>query len=258
MYPELFHFGKFTIYTYAFCIVVGTFVASYYTKIRAKKELGVTHLPDSFFYFIFIAGFVGGKLFFYLENPMRFINNPKLMLDNFSGGFVFYGSFIVILPVVFWQLKKLKIPVLPMLDILAITTLIVHSIGRLGCFFGGCCYGKPTDAFTGIAFPKTNGVQVHPSQLYEIMALLLIMAIIFYTKKKQQFKGQLFLLYIIFYAIARSILELFRGDKRGFIIDNVLSHSQFIGIVFILISLFIYTKIKNKQLKRKQDEKTIF
>jgi len=100
-----------------------------------------------------------------------------------------------------------------------------------------------------MSFPKTNGVHVHPSQLYEITALLLIMGILFYLKSKQQFKGQLFLSYIIFYAIARSILELFRGDYRGFIIDGVLSHSQFIGIILILITIIIYQKIKHKQIK---------
>ena len=248
MHPELVHIGSLTVYTYGFLIAVGTLVASLYTKWRAKKELGIVELSNNFFYLIFIAGFIGGKLFFYLENPSKYLNNPKLLLDNFSGGFVFYGSFITIIPILIWYLKKHKIPVLPMLDILAITTLIVHSIGRLGCFFGGCCYGKPTDAFTGIAFPKTHGIKVHPSQLYEITALLIIMAILLYIKKRQQFKGQLFLLYIAFYAIARSILELFRGDKRGFIIDNYLSHSQFIGIIFILIVLFLYQKIKNKKI----------
>ncbi len=248
MHPKLFHIDFLgfhqTVYTYAFLIVLGTLVAALYTKWRTKKELRLKELSNNFFYLIFIAGFVGGKLFYYLENPSKYFNNPKLLLDNFSGGFVFYGSFITIIPVLIWYLKKHKIPVLPMLDILAITTLIVHSIGRLGCFFGGCCYGKPTDSFTGMVFPTTHGTKVHPTQLYEITVLLIIMALLFYIKQKQQFKGQLFLLYIIFYAIARNILELFRGDTRGFIIDGVLSHSQFIGIVLILITVLIYRKIK--------------
>ena len=253
MYPKLFHIDLFgfhqTVYTYAFLIVLGTLVAALYTKWRTKKELRLKELSNNFFYLIFIAGFVGGKLFYYLENPSKYFNNPKLLLDNFSGGFVFYGSFITIIPVLIWYLKKHKIPVLPMLDILAITTLIVHSIGRLGCFFGGCCYGKPTDSFTGMVFPTTHGTKVHPTQLYEITALLIIMALLFYIKQKQQFKGQLFLLYIIFYAIARNILELFRGDTRGFIIDGVLSHSQFIGIVLILITVLIYRQIKISHFK---------
>ena len=98
-----------------------------------------------------------------------------------------------------------------------------------------------------MAFPKTNGALVYPSQLFEITALLIIMLFLFYIKKRQQFKGQLFLNYIILYAIARSFLELFRGDRRGFIIQDYLSHSQFIGIILILITLFIHQKIKLKK-----------
>ncbi len=243
---NLFNSQEITVYTYGVCIVLGTVIASLYTKWRAKKDLTIIELSNSFFYIIFIAGFIGGKLFYYLEKPIYYIKNLHLLLDNFSGGFVFYGSFITIIPFVIWYLKKYRMPILPMLDILAITTLIVHSIGRLGCFFGGCCYGKPTNAFTGMIFPKTNGVHVHPSQLYEITALLLIMGILFYYKKKQQFSGQLFLLYISFYAISRAILELFRGDKRGYIINQYLSHSQLVALLMLIGASFFYLKLKTK------------
>tara|TARA_R110001583_G_scaffold109032_4_gene257704 strand:+ start:1225 stop:1866 length:642 start_codon:yes stop_codon:yes gene_type:complete len=213
------------VYTYAFCIVLGTLVAALYTKWRAKKELGILNLPNSFFYMIFIAGFVGGKLFFYLEKPIHFWNHPNLMLDNFSGGFVFYGSFVTIIPIVIWYLKHYKIPVLPMLDILAITTLIAHSLGRIGCFNAGCCYGSPTDNSFGMVFPTTHNTSVHPTQLYEASILIGIAILLLIIKKRQQFKGQIFLLYIGLYAISRSIIELFRGDKRGYVIDGYLSHS---------------------------------
>ncbi len=244
MYPELFHLGKITVYTYAFLIVIGSLVAAIYTKWRVNKELGIVNLSNNFFYFIFIAGFVGGKLFYYLERPKYFFNNPQAILHNFSGGFVFYGSFLTIVPLLILYLKKQKIPLLPMLDILAITTLIVHALGRLGCFFGGCCYGKPTDAVTGMVFPSTYGKAVHPTQLYEVLVLLIIMSILFFIKKRQQFKGQLFIIYLILYAIARNILELFRGDQRGYIIKDYLSHSQFIGILIIISGFMLYPKFK--------------
>jgi phosphatidylglycerol:prolipoprotein diacylglycerol transferase len=221
-------------------------VAALYTKWRAKKELGIQNLPNSFFYMIFITGFVGGKLFFYLEKPMYFLNNPSLMLHNFSGGFVFYGSFVTIIPIVIWYLKHYKIPVLPILDILAITTLIAHSFGRIGCFNAGCCYGKPTNSSFGMIFPTTHNISVHPTQLYEAIILMGIAILLLIIKKRQQFKGQLFLLYISFYAIGRAILELFRGDNRGYVIDNYLSHSQLIALLILLIASFFYIKLKSK------------
>ncbi len=258
MHPELFTFqlpnflsGIFnthqvTIHTYAFLIAFGTLVAALYTKWSAKKELGITNLPNTFFYFIFIAGFVGGKLFYYLQDPLKYIQNPSLLLDNFSGGFVFYGSFVIIIPFIIWYLKKHKIPVLPLLDIFAITTTIVHAIGRLGCFAAGCCYGLPTDSSFGLVFPTTHGVSVHPTQLYEVFVLSLIMLLLLLIKNKKQFNGQIFLIYLMLYAFGRGILELFRGDDRGFIINNTLSHSQFIGLCLIMVSAYFYYKFYNK------------
>lgn len=259
MHPELFHFNlpdflsslfhtkQVTVYTYAFCIVLGTLIGALYTKWTAKKDLGI-EVSNSFYYMIFIAGFVGGKLFYYLEKPLFYWNNPSLLLDNFSGGFVFYGSFVTIIPIVIWYLKNKEIPVLPMLDILAITTLIAHVFGRIGCFCAGCCYGSATNSEFGMVFPTSNGIVVHPTQLYEAFILVILMLLLFYIKKQKHFHGQLFLLYISLYGISRAVLELFRGDKRGYVIDGFLSHSQFIAMILIGISLFFYTKLKNNKL----------
>ncbi|WP_050807309.1 prolipoprotein diacylglyceryl transferase [Bizionia argentinensis] len=233
---------EITVFSYAFLIALGSLIAALYTKWRAKRELGVRNLPNSFFYFIFMAGFVGGKLFFYLQDPLLYIQNPSMLTDNFSGGFVFYGSFVVIIPYIIWYLKTHKIPVLPMLDIFAITTTIVHAIGRLGCFAAGCCYGSPSESGFGLVFPTTHNISVHPTQLYEVSLLIAIMLFLFFVKRKQQFKGQVFLTYLMLYAFGRGVLELFRGDDRGFIIENRLSHSQFIGVCLIVIAVYFYYK----------------
>ncbi len=258
MYPELFKFslsdfmtglfniGQVTVYSYATLIVLGTLIAALYTKWSAKRELGISNLPNSFFYMIFIAGFIGGKLFFYLQDPLLYIKNQSLLLNNFSGGFVFYGSFVIIIPYVIWFLKKQNFPILPMLDILAITTTIVHSIGRLGCFLAGCCFGSPTDSSFGLVFPTTHTISVHPTQLYEVTLLVAIMCILFIIKNHQQFKGQLFLIYLMLYAFGRGVLELFRGDDRGYIIENTLSHAQFIALCFIAIAGYFYYKFHNQ------------
>ena len=254
MHPELFHidFDNFlglptiTIYTYAVCIVLGTIIATHYAKWSAKKDIGIK-LSNNLVYLIFIAGYVGGKLFFYLENPRYYFENPSVILDTFSSGFVFYGSFITIIPIMIWYLKKHQIAILPIFDIAAIATLIVHAIGRLGCFSAGCCYGAPTSSSFGLVFPTSHAQIVHPTQLYESFVLFVIMIFLLLYKKHKQFQGQLFLLYIGLYASSRIILELFRGDIRGYIINYVLSHSQGIAMCLILISTFFYYKL-NKQL----------
>ena len=262
MHPELFHFNlpdflsnllhikQITVYTYAFCIALGSLLAALFTKWSARKDLGI-ELSNSFFYMIFIAGFVGGKLFYYLEKPLFYFDNPSLLLDNFSGGFVFYGSFVTCIPTVIWYLNKKKISILPMLDILAITTLIAHFMGRMGCFFAGCCYGLPTKSLFGTVFPTSNYIAVHPTQLYEAFILLYLMIFLLILKKHKKFNGQIFILYLTLYAISRSILELFRGDKRGYIIEGFISHSQFIALLLLLTSIFFYKKLSHKKLTLK-------
>ena len=247
MYPKLLEYQSITIYTYAICIVLGTLLAILYTKWQTKKRLNLV-LPNIFFYLIFVAGYVGGKLFLFFERPIYYIQNPKSIFNVFSGGFVFYGSFICITIFTIWYLKKHKIAILPLIDILAITTTIIHSIGRIGCLFAGCCYGKPTDSIFGMSFPTTNSVTVHPTQLYEVFSILIIMSLLFIIRKNKKFDGQVFFAYIILYAIARSVLELFRGDLRGFIIQDYLSHSQFIAFIFISITAYLYFKLKSKTI----------
>ncbi|WP_165730121.1 prolipoprotein diacylglyceryl transferase [Polaribacter sp. 20A6] len=247
MYPKLLEYQNITIYTYAICIVFGTLLAILYTKWQTKKRLNLV-LPNIFFYLIFITGYMGGKLFLFFERPIYYIQNPKNIFNIFSGGFVFYGSFICIIIFTFWYLKKHKITILPLMDILAITTTIVHAIGRMGCFFAGCCYGKPTNSIFGMSFPTTNSVTVHPTQLYEVFSILIIMGLLFIIRKNKKFDGQIFFSYIILYAIARSLLELFRGDLRGFVIQDYLSHSQFIAFIFISITAYLYLKLKSKTI----------
>ena len=142
-----------------------------------------------------------------------------------------------------------------MLDIVAIAGIIIHSFGRMGCFLAGCCYGKETTGpifveFTDDAAVAPINQHLHPTQLYSIALLLCILIIIIMFKRHQRFQGQLFFIYIMLYALGRGVIEIFRGDiRRGFIIENVLSHSQLISLVLIGVIGFFYIKLLHKALK---------
>lgn len=244
-----------TLYSYAFFIVLGTVLATLYAKYNSKKQ-GLEELPNTFFYSIFIAGFVGGKIFTWLENPKIYVENPELLFNIFSGGFVFYGSLILAIPVAIWFLKSKNYVISTVLDIMAISTVIAHFFGRIGCFFAGCCYGKPTHHFFGVAFPLTNGDKVIPTQLIEAFLLLMIGGFLLKLKCNSYYKGKIFLVYLTLYAVIRFFLEFLRGDFRGTIFQ-FLSHSQFISILFIVVSIVLLnnkklnTNFKFKKMKTK-------
>lgn len=250
MHPILFEAGPVTIYTYGFCIAIGALLGFSYMAWQGKVQFGTTFdQSNTLFILLITAGVVGGKLFVIFEKPAYYLSHFGKL---FSGsGFVFYGSLLLCIPTMIWFFRKNKIPVLAMLDVIAVVTCIVHAFGRLGCFMAGCCYGIPTDSFFGVVFSNPAcqaeplNTPLHPTQLYEASFIFLLLFSLLILKRKKQFDGQLFLLYLIVYAIGRGVIELFRGDlQRGFVIDGILSNSQFISLLVIAAALYFYAKWK--------------
>lgn len=252
MHPVLFEVGGITVYSYGFMIALGVIGGVAYMFFQGKKDVGLTFdQSNTLFLLIFIAAFAGGKVFLLLENPSLYLSEPKKLLTG--RGFVFYGSFLFAIPTMLWFFKKHKLNTYKMLDVMAVVTCIVHIFGRIGCFFAGCCYGKPTTGSLGITFTDKAcqaplNTPLVPTQLLEAGFIFLVMLFLLSIKSKfQKFYGQLFLLYLILYATGRSVLEIFRGDAaRGFIIDGYLSHSQFIALLVVLVTGFVYVRWSKK------------
>ncbi|HMP99086.1 MAG TPA: prolipoprotein diacylglyceryl transferase [Cyclobacteriaceae bacterium] len=252
MHPVLFEIGPITIYGYGFMIMIGAILAYLYMSTQARKKYALSfESSNNLLLLIILAAVVGGKLFMIFEDPSHYLSKPKALLS--PSGFVFYGSLLTAIPVMLWYFKKEKLPVLGMLDIMAIAACIVHMLGRQGCFLAGCCYGTVTDSALAVVFdhPQTMarpiGVPIHPTQLYDSFQILIIMGFLFWLKNRKQFDGQLFLVYLMLYAFGRSIIEIFRGDiSRGYLIQDWLSNSQFISIVIIGVAGYFYIKLKRK------------
>lgn len=248
MYPVLFEVGSIKIYSYGCLIALGAIAGVWYMAARGKKELGLTFdQANNLFLLIFVAAFVGGKLFLFFEDPAGYAKSPVKLLGG--RGFVFYGSFLLAIPTMLWFFKKNKLNSYRMLDIMAVTTCLVHMFGRIGCFLAGCCHGIQTESFLGVVFtdPACSAdplnTPLHPTQLYEAGFIGLVMVYLFYLRDRKKFNGQLFLTYLLLYGIGRFLLEYLRGDlERGFIIDNVLSHSQLIALIILAVVGFVYLR----------------
>jgi phosphatidylglycerol---prolipoprotein diacylglyceryl transferase len=248
MYPVLFEFGSQKVYSYGCLIALGAIAGVWYMAVRGKKELGLTfEQANNLFLLIFVAAFVGGKLFLFFEDPSDYMNNPMKLLGG--RGFVFYGSFLLAIPTMLWFFRKNKLDPYRMLDIMAITTCLVHMFGRIGCFMAGCCHGTPTGSVFGVTYsdPACSAdplnTPLHPTQLYEAIFIGLVMIYLLYLRDRKKFNGQLFLTYLFLYGIGRFVLEYLRGDlARGFVIEDVLSHSQFIALIILGVVAFVYVR----------------
>jgi len=251
MHPVLFEAGSYTIYTYGFLIAVGAVSAFTYMAWQSKREFGMTFdQSNTLFILLLVAGIAGGKLFMIFENPSLYLANPGKLVSG--SGFVFYGSLLFCIPVMIWYFRRNKIPTLAMLDVMAVVTCIVHGFGRIGCFMAGCCYGTPTHGPFGVVFTDLRcqaplNTPIHPTQLYEAGFILLLLTGLLIMKSRKQFDGQVFIVYLIAYAFGRSIIELFRGDlARGFVVEGLVSTSQFISLLVIAAAAAVYVKLKRK------------
>ncbi|TNE80413.1 MAG: prolipoprotein diacylglyceryl transferase [Bacteroidetes bacterium] len=243
-----------TLYSYGFMILIGVLFAFWHTWYRRKEfNLDADQISDIFLW-CFIGVFVGGKVFFYFEDPGRYLANPALMFKGLGSGFVFYGSFLVTIPVLIWRFKKKNIPVLPMFDVVAISGALVHGFGKLGCFMSGCCHGIECHNPLGITFthPESNAeplnIPLYPTQLMDAAMILGIVLLMLYLYPRKKFHGQLILLYALIYGVGRTITEVYRGDEaRGYIIDGILTHSQFIAIFILASSAYLWRKWSKSQ-----------
>lgn len=251
MHPILFHFSPITIYTYGFFIAIGALLGALYMWRQGNRRYGMSlDQANTLFLLLISAGVIGGKVFVVFENPSYYVSHfPELFSKN---GFVFYGSLLTAIPIMLWYFKKNSLPVAGMLDVMAAVTCIVHGFGRIGCFNAGCCYGKPAGGFFSVTFTDPTcqaplNSPLHPTQLYEASSIFLIFLILLLIDRNKKFDGQVFLTYLIFYAIVRSVIEIFRGDlERGFVIQEVLSTSQFISLLVVLVAIYFYVKLRRR------------
>ncbi len=240
-----------TLYSYGFMIALGVLASFLFAKNRVKKFGIDTDKLSTLYIWAILAGFIGGRLFYFLEDIHKYIEEPSLMLRLSGGGFVFYGSVIFVIPTLIWWLRRHKVPVRPFLDVIAFVGPIIQALGRVGCFLAGCCHGKVCHNALGVTFTHPESMAVplntplYPTQLFDIAINIVILIVLYLVSKKQRFAGQLMLIYLMLYAVGRSINELFRGDEeRGFLFNGHVSHSQFIAVVIFAICIAVWLRWK--------------
>jgi phosphatidylglycerol---prolipoprotein diacylglyceryl transferase len=250
MYPRLLELGPLTVYTYGVLLAAAYLLGLKLAMVRAKsRNLDQTRILDLGIYII-ISALVGAKLLLLVTDFRTFTDNPRELLSLARSGGVFYGGLILAVTVALWYIRRIGLPLWTTCDVFAPGIALGHVVGRLGCLFAGCCYGKPTSVPWAITFTDpfaaTNvgtplNVPLHPTQLYEAGAEALILVLLLGTERRgRPYPGRTFWLYILLYSISRYVIEIYRGDPRGTI--GIFSTSQFISLLLapLAIGMLLY------------------
>ncbi len=246
MLPELFEIGRFTIYTYGVLLAAAYLLGLKFAMVRARSRgLDPARTLDLGIYII-ISALIGAKLLLFFVEFDTFRRDPAELWSLARSGGVFYGGLILAVTVALWFMRRHRMPVWTTCDVFAPGIALGHAVGRLGCLAAGCCYGRPSDLPWAITFTHPEAaansgtplhVPLHPTQLYESGAELLILVVLLAAERHgRQFPGRTFWLYMLLYGVSRFAIELFRGDDRGIVLGLV-STSQFISILIVPLSL---------------------
>ncbi len=252
MYPELFRIGNFPINTYGVFLALAFLSAIFITaKLAARDGLPRDKVYDLCLWML-LAGLVGSKILMLFTEPEYRADPWQLLsLDFLRSGGVFYGGLIGAVAAGYFLMKRYQLPWWKTADACAPGIAIGNFFGRQGCFAAGCCWGKPTDLPWGVKFTELGheitgvptDVHLHPTQLYESFAMLLVFLFLLWLHKRKRFDGQVVLFYGVLYSVIRFSIEFVRDDPRGDILGLTtltgLSTSQLISIVIGISSLII-------------------
>jgi phosphatidylglycerol:prolipoprotein diacylglycerol transferase len=261
MYPHLFTIGNFTVTSFGLMMFLA-FIGGAWVLARQFEQRGMDpeHAWDMLIW-IAIGGIAGAKLYYVGLHLDDLMADPLRSLTS-RGGLVWYGGFIGGVAAFWWQARKRDLDLSKTFDSAAPALALAYGIGRMGCFLVGDDYGRPTDAWVGIAFPNgyppstagyfrsigydvaadipdTAVLAVIPTQLFEIAAALLMFAILWRLSGRLR-DGRLFAVYLGLYGIERFTIEFWRA-KTDFIAFG-LTTSQVASILVIVLGAVIWQR----------------
>jgi len=252
MYPVLFRIGPVTIHTYGVLVATGVLLALWLVRRRAAAT-GVD--PDRAWnlgVYMTLAALVGAKVWLIAQFWDYYRAHPREMfaLSTLQSAGVFYGGLVTAVVVAFLYARSAGLTFLPLADVYAAPLALGHALGRFGCFSAGCCWGRETTVAWGVTFTDPYagqligvplGVKIHPTQLYEAAALLVIFGVLMWLARRQSFTGEIFAAYLILYGIARGMTEYFRGDpSRTMLFSGAVSLMQVVSVGMILFGGFLW------------------
>lgn len=256
MYPTLFHIGSKAVSSHGFFYTLGGVAGFIVILLLSKKQKLPLIEIASFCLFGIIVCVIGGKIYFLI---FRFFNNysyylkfPGKIFDLSESGVAFHGSVVAGILFALWYLKKFKIGYWKVGDALGPGIALGHSIGRIGCFMQGCCYGSQSSLPWAVTFPFFSH-PVHPVQLYEAGLNFFNFLFLILIFKKRRFEGQVSSFYIINYSCIRFFVEFFRGDpERGYVFRGEsaltsLSVAQLISLFGVISGIILYLVLRKRK-----------
>ncbi len=220
--------------------MLGGFVAAYVAVIGRARFIGIPErrVLDLFLIAV-VGGMIGARARYVWERPEQFTQHAGQpvawrdvvanAIDFDQGGMVWYGGATLATLMILVYARWHRMNILALGDIVLPALLLGLGIGRIGCFFNGCCYGHPTGLPWGVTCPRYPDHLVHPTQLYETIACTLMFLAAWWMWRRRRSDGRVCFAVGIGYGVWRFINEGLRGDDK--IPSNLLGLPADAGVI---------------------------
>ncbi|HKW97840.1 MAG TPA: prolipoprotein diacylglyceryl transferase [Bryobacteraceae bacterium] len=258
MFPEVFRIGGFFLPTYGLLVATAFLVALWIAgRLGARAGLDKESVLNLGIYCA-LAGIVGAKALMILLDPSIRDNWREIFsLATLQAAGIFYGGFAVALATAFIYMWRKGLPALKTADAFAPGLALGHSIGRLGCFSAGCCWGVPTHLPWAVTFtnPRANelvgvplGSPLHPTQLYESLGELIIFAVLYLRFFRPHRDGSIVSLYLVLYGMLRFLVEFVRfHDPQSNPLTGPFSTEQWLSLALVAAGLCYAVFARSRQ-----------
>ena len=261
IYPFIIHLGPLEVTGYGLMLMVAFLMGGWLIARQLREsQLREDYAADIVAAAV-IGGIIGAKLWY-----VALTRDPGALLSR--GGLVWYGGFIGGALAVIFNGWRLGVPLRWTMQLTAPALAAAYALGRVGCFLVNDDYGRPTSLPWGVKFPhglppSTAGnfhqlfgvpippgidpstvMAVHPTQLYEVAAMLVAFAILWSLRKSGRPVGWLFGLYLIFAGVERFLVEIVRAKDDRFL--GPFTIAQLTSVVLVIIGLALTSVWRNR------------
>lgn len=254
MYPVLVQIGSFQLRSYGVIVALSFFLGLWLSEREAKRKGLDPALVRDFAFYALLGGLAGARLYFAVfSEPAYFLRKPWEIFAIWHGGLGIIGALAGGFLTALWFCRAKKVPFWRLADILAPGVIAGQAAGILACLANGDSYGKPADLPWAITYSDPRalaplGVPLHPVELYEMAAYLLVFVIVWSTRKKLDTEGFTFMTYLAGYGTARFFVEFFRGHPAVF--AGGIPAAQVFGAALVLASVAGYFAIRRARTWR--------
>jgi phosphatidylglycerol:prolipoprotein diacylglycerol transferase len=242
VFPKLISIGSFYLPTYGVMVALA-FLAGLGITVRLARRSGLNaELITNLAVYVALAGMLGAKILMIVFDWNRYMANPADIFSfaTLQAAGVFQGGLILALVTAYLYIRRQGLPLLATSDAFAPGLALGHGIGKIGCFAAGCCWGIETKVPWAVKFHDPAAyaltgvpleIALHPAQLYESGAELLIFGFLYWRFGRQHAPGQIIGLYLVISSVTRFLIEFTRNHEQALPFGLPLSITQWIAIL---------------------------